>query len=108
MNFYETDINTMTFVPEQHEQVKNLINYLLDQNFTDKHSFNEIRVTSDGFCHIVNWINHSDSDFGEEGEFVHMFPDEIEEFEAWKEASNDLDDSNDTDDCEEKENEEEY
>ena len=79
MNFYETNLNTAVFSSEQVQNglMTKLLTVLLEQNSTDNTSFNEIRITSDGECQVVNWINHPKNSFFEEGEFVYVSGDEL-------------------------------
>ena len=65
--------NKMTFTPQEVEEGlhKDLLNYLIDYGTKGERSYNEIHITTDGYCLIVCWeqvpYNH---DFG--GVFVHI------------------------------------
>ena len=70
--------NTMTFTPEDVELGLHydLLNYLLIYNAKAKNSFNDIHITSDGYCTIVEWDNVPYSkEWG--GKFEYVAEDEV-------------------------------
>ena len=72
-------LNEVDFTPEEVEENLHLdlINYLLDYNKKAKDHYNEILITSDGYCTIVQWFNRSyNDDFGK-GSFKFVDEDEV-------------------------------
>lgn len=67
-----TDIpyNKMTFTPKEAEQCADFVKYLMQMKSADY--YNEICITSDGYCTIVCWTQKSydDSYGGGSFEFV--------------------------------------
>lgn len=51
--------NSMSFTPEEVEQGLHtkLIKYLLDYNKNCEKHYNDIHITTDGYCLIVEWTN---------------------------------------------------
>lgn len=56
-----SEVNSVGFTPEEVKKGLHLdlINYLLDYNKKSEHHFNEIHITSDGYCLIVEWVNNN-------------------------------------------------
>lgn len=55
-----SDYNSQAFTPEEVKQglhIK-LINTLLDYNVNSETHYNDIHITSDGYCMIVEWVNN--------------------------------------------------
>ena len=67
------ELNSMVFTPEEVERgmVDDLLKYLIDYNTKSEERFNEIMITSDSYCTIVNWINVPiERDYGGRFEFL--------------------------------------
>ena len=65
--------NCMAFIPEEVDKgmVIDLINYLLDANKKSIDHFNEIHISTDSYCTIVEWIwKPLDNSYGGEFQFV--------------------------------------
>ena len=50
-------MNRKAFVPEEVKKglLKDLLDYLLNYNLKSKDYYNEIHITTDGYCTIVEW-----------------------------------------------------
>ena len=50
-------MNSVAFTPEEVERgmLKELLDFLIEQNTKFEHSYNEIHICSDGVCQIVEW-----------------------------------------------------
>lgn len=53
------DINQQSFTPEEVKKGLHLdlIKHLLDYNEKSKDHYNEIMITTDGYCTIIEWVN---------------------------------------------------
>lgn len=65
--------NEMAFTPEEVDRgmhVK-LLNYLLSYNADSESNYNDIHITTDGYCTVIQWIDRSfEYDEGGSFEFV--------------------------------------
>lgn len=54
-----SDVNSAAFTPEEVKKGLHLdlIKYLLDYNSKSEKSYNDIHITTDGYCLIVEWTN---------------------------------------------------
>lgn len=69
----EKSYNSMAFVPEDVELGlhKELIDYLINYGQKSESHFNEVHITTDGYCLIVNWICRSyEESYGGRFDFV--------------------------------------
>ncbi len=67
------NINQQSFTPEEVKKGMHLdlIKYLLDYNEKSKDHYNEIMITTDGYCTIIEWVNLPyDKDFGGHYEYI--------------------------------------
>lgn len=64
--------NSQAFIPEEVEKGYHLdlIKHLLDYNRKSEKFYNEIHITTDGYCTIVEWITNSFEYKDEEFKFV--------------------------------------
>lgn len=64
--------NSQAFTPEEVKKGLHLdlIKYLIDYNMKSKDFFNEIHITNDGFCTIVNWLHDSYTEKVEEFRYI--------------------------------------
>lgn len=53
MQYRDIPYNKMAFTPEEAEQCADFVKYLMQMKSTD--NYNEICITSDGYCTIVCW-----------------------------------------------------
>ena len=65
-------VNNVAFTPEEVEKgmVIDFIQFLLEQNKKLERSFNDIHITSDSYCTIVEWIQKRYDDSDESFEYV--------------------------------------
>ena len=67
------DKNSQSFTPEEVSKgmVNELVGFLLNQNTQLEGSYNEIRITSDGYCTIVEWATVPyDGEWGGKFQFI--------------------------------------
>ena len=63
-------MNSMAFTPEEKENLKKLIKFLVEDYDSDEY-YNEIHITTDGYCTIVEWDTIPyDGSFGGRIEYV--------------------------------------
>lgn len=64
--------NSQAFTPEEVKKGLHLdlIKYLIDYNMKSQDYFNEIHITNDGYCTIVNWLHDSYSEKVEEFRYI--------------------------------------
>lgn len=56
-----SDYNSQAFTPEEVEKGLHLklLNTLLDYNINSQEYYNDIHITSDGYCVIIEWVTNS-------------------------------------------------
>lgn len=63
-------MNSMAFVPEDKENMKKLLKYLVE-DYDSKEYYNEVHITNDGYCTIIEWDSVPfDGSFGGKFEYV--------------------------------------
>ena len=74
MKWQRIPYNKMSFLPEEQKQCTDLISYLMNSQ-SDEY-FNEILITSDGYCTTVIWIRKPFNKDYEMGSFEYVDDDE--------------------------------
>ena len=63
-------MNLMAFAPEEKENMKKLLKFLVE-DYDSEDYYNEVHITSDGYCTIVEWETVPyDGSFGGKFEYV--------------------------------------
>lgn len=72
-------MNQSVFTPEEVKKglFTDLINYLIGHNAKSDKSYNEIKVSTDGYCTIVDWVEISYDMEGDCGRFEYLEPDQV-------------------------------
>ena len=76
----ENTYNSQAFTPKDIEKgldvnfLKNLLDY---NNKSDSHWFNDIHITTDGYCNIIEWVSRN-FEHGANGEFMFIPEDKLD------------------------------
>ena len=63
-------MNSMAFPPEEKENMKKLLKFLVE-DYDSEEYYNEVHITTDGYCTIVEWDTVPyDRSFGGKFEYV--------------------------------------
>ena len=76
----DKEYNSMAFTPKEVEKGLHLglLSFLLDYNSKSEDHYNDIHITTDGYCTIIEWSHNPFSDeWG--GKFVYRTFEELEE-----------------------------